>query len=203
MHLSNRILKAQVEEMLLHPLRYEWSIQGFGMLRAYFAERTMRLHIWDDRYRVPDVTLLHDHPWNFSSYIVAGQVEQYRYAPWDGGARPFGDALIEDYTEETIQCGPGGFACNTTAPRVLKRYPLEVYRAGQVYQQAATEIHCSLPVNGTITIIERKVPEGASPDHAHVYYKPEAGWVSAEPRPATPEEIVQICQSSLDTWFRA
>src|SRR5258708_2352757 len=53
----------------------EWSVQGFGMLRTYLDEQhTYRLNIWTDELASPGVSLIHDHPWHFHSWILAGKL---------------------------------------------------------------------------------------------------------------------------------
>jgi hypothetical protein len=75
---------------------------------------------------------------------------------------------------------------------------VETYREGSSYSEQAHEIHLSDPARGTITIVKRKkLPD---PDHALVFW--ELGeWVSAEPHPATPTEILDITSMALSLWF--
>lgn len=57
------------------------------------------------------------------------------------------------------------------------------------------------PLDGTVTLITRSVPEGKSPDHAQVFWPKDSWWVSAEPRPATESEIFRITDYALKVWF--
>lgn len=188
----------------------EWSLQGLGMLRTYVS-KTMRMHVWDSRYRVPGVTMLHTHPWDFESLIVAGAVRQYRYEIAYTGTRPdplpgvsddafFESIGFERYVEGTIVCGEGGGECEPPTPVYLRRGEAEVYGEGEMYRQDADEIHESLPDDGTVTLINRTFR--ANTEVAHVYWPHGGSWVSAEPRPATPEEVETIVTASLERWFQ-
>lgn len=188
---NDHVLRAAVRAILTKAYAYEWSIQGFGMLRCYLSTE-VRLHIGDSRFKVPDVSTVHDHPWDFTSYIVAGQVTQYRFVehPTDG----------EGFQRSIIRCGVGGglvrAECGVEAPEqvFLRRSDIETYVAGQWYSQRADEIHESLPADGTVTIVERQFK--ADTEHARVYYQTPA-WVSAEPRAATPREIAEAVGVAL------
>lgn len=72
---------SQVLFLLKHPFNLEWSIQGFGMLRAYLADdQVYRLHIWDtEQMSVEDVSTVHDHPWDLDSRIISGTLRNQRY----------------------------------------------------------------------------------------------------------------------------
>src|SRR5882672_1685770 len=80
---------AMVKQILDNCGDYEWSIQGFGMLRTNISEY-LRLHIWDSRCRVDDVSDIHTHPWNFSSTVIAGWLTNnvYLEAPTDESLAP-------------------------------------------------------------------------------------------------------------------
>lgn len=184
--------KDLVRTILKNPHGFEWSLQGFGMLRTYL-DPEIRLHIWGKRFQVEDVTLLHTHPWNFNSLVVAGRVANIRFVK---------DASSPCMTmmEQEIKCGVGGHVSNDPQAVFLRKGEREVYLAGDEYTQAAHEIHKSIPDDGSVTIIEREFLEDT--EHAYVYYHPNAEWVSAEPRPAEPWEVGAICGNALLRWFR-
>lgn len=192
---THALLRATVRSILDRATELEWSLQGFGMLRHYLTP-TVRLHLWDSRFKVKDVSTIHDHPWDFRSYIVSGVVGQHRFREL---ASPLAADAFTVYARTRIRCGPGG--CATGAPDVvpLERLPLEVYEAGRWYEQRAEEIHESLPVDGTVTLVERHFKTDT--EHANVYHATPR-WVSAEPRPATRDEIAAFRQAALDRWER-
>lgn len=187
------MLKPLVQALLEKAEHYEWSLQGFGMLRLRLANG-MRLHVWDDRFRVPGVSDIHDHPWGFVSTVIAGRLTNTRYVlrpnPADG----------ELFHCATIRCGEN--ACLVTSPVLvgLGKSALEVVPAGMGYVQQWTDIHLTTPERGTVTIIERGFR--ADTEHARVFWPAGAKWVDAKPRPATREEVLAITTNSLLTWFK-
>lgn len=189
----NQILARQVLEK---PCVYHWSWQGFGMLRTYLDEgREFRFHIWNQEDANPGVSTIHDHPWDFESFVVCGELINKRFllpterrVGLDIAAQPV------QYNGVRIKCGEGGCMVNQSFKQIL--YPLrdEVYHVGDCYQQYARELHETRSVPGTVTIIRRKF--GQDTEHAHVYWL--AGeWVSAEPRPATRREVFEYTSAAL------
>ena len=75
---SHSLSKQLVKAILKSPYELKWSVQGLGMLRTYLSDE-VRLHIWDRRLQIPQVSPLHDHPWHLDSEIVAGELRQHRY----------------------------------------------------------------------------------------------------------------------------
>lgn len=197
----NNALRASVHQILKNAAAFfsprneatgnGWSLQGLGMLRLYLS-REVRLHVWDSRFVAGDVSVIHTHPWNFESYVVSGEVRQFRY---------FEDEKVGGLpmNRQKIQCGPTGCAMGDPEEVKLYRSTLETYVAGTSYSQLAAEIHESLPVPGTVTIVERKFLEDT--EHAFVYYRGEK-WGEATPRPATPEEVDAIVGLALQRWGR-
>jgi hypothetical protein len=185
--------KLLVKKILEQPELYEWSLQGFGMLRTYLAPE-VRLHVWDSRYAVDQVTTLHTHPWHLRSQIVAGELVNVRYE-----LLPEGDTEHDRYVEQEILCGPGGHATDRQSLVQLRPYQPEHYVEGDEYTQEALEIHESQSADGTVTIIERTFLEDT--EHAYVYVPKGKEWISAEPRSAKRSEVFDICQHSLARWF--
>lgn len=181
--------KLLVKKILQNPLNYNWSIQGLGMLRLYLSDE-VRLHVWDSRYTIRNVSVLHTHPWDFESEVIVGAVEQKRYKESETGA-PFHFSILK--------CGEGGCLVSESHRVNLIEFPVESYSEGRSYTQVADEIHESFPVTGTVSIVTRKFREDR--DHAKVYWRYGEEWVSAEPRIATCAEIMEITRKSLDLWF--
>lgn len=172
----------------------EWSLQGFGMLRAYLPDGC-RLHVWDERYVTPGVSGIHTHPWDFESYVVAGQLVQHRFTRehWF----PAGSVPFDEYR---LRCGPGGGLCGAPTRALLRRCPRELYAEGQIYRQTADEIHESRPTTGTVTVVHRTFR--ADTEHASVFVPAGQKWGTAEPRPATREEVIDIVKNSLSSvWW--
>lgn len=183
------MIRHVVKAILENPDNYHWTIQGLGMLRTYFSPE-LRLHVWSPEHELPKVTKAHSHPWDFESYVVAGRMTNIRFFENEYGA-PF--------MAQVIKCGCDAYTVGEPEHRrFLKKHP-EVYVEGDSYQQIASEIHCTIPDPGTVTIIRRQF--GADVDHATVICPQGEPWVSAEPRPATLHEIHEITQNALKTWF--
>lgn len=194
---SHNALRALVEEVLREPFHRNWTVQGLGMLRTYIrpGHKTgeYRLHVWDKSLEFPNVSKMHDHPWHFDSYIIAGCVYQHRYLYGTG------NATSKEYMRQTILCGEGGGLCGAPEPVYLAQQPQEVYTERDSYKQVATEVHISLPTDGTVTLVKREFLEDN--DHAHVFWGMGNEWVTAEPRGATIEEVRDVTSRSLATWF--
>lgn len=182
------VAKSLIKKILEHPLEHEWSIQGLGMLRLYLDER-MRLHIWDDRYEVPNVSKMHTHPWDFESLVIAGFVRNQLFIEVPGEPTHF---------KQSIFCGEGGGLEGSPTRVRLEEHSHEGYMEGDSYSELAHEIHVSSPDRGTVTVVSRTFHEDV--DHAFVYWE-EGDWVSAEPRKATHDEILDITRYSLERWW--
>lgn len=190
------VLKSLVKKILEQPYDQEWSVQGLGMMRLYLDDNR-RLHIWDDRLKVENVSVMHTHPWNFRSYVVAGVVNNERFVT------PIVDPHVADtgckvYHRQSIFCGVGGGLEGSPDEVLLGSAGVETYTERETYHELAHEIHVSNPDRGTITSIKREPLADA--DHAYVYWE-EGEWVSAEPRSATKEEIKFVTEYSLGRWF--
>ena len=177
-------MKELVRAILQNADRFEWSLQGFGMLRLHLSDR-VRVNVWDTTYRVPNVSMMHTHPWDFSSTIVVGQLTNSRYAlDLDG----------DEFNYAVIQPGPGGGKVNDKGRIRLRRLPMEIYGPGDTYEQQHAEIHLSLPADGTVTLNDRR---RVGEDRAFVFWPIGQKWVSAEPRQATKLEVSAIVGNAL------
>lgn len=184
--------KLLVKKILEASQDYEWSLQGLGMLRMYLSKE-VRLHVWDPSKSVR-LSTIHDHPWDFTSEIVAGKITNVIYQKLNSREHE------NTHWEQTIVCGPKGGAVPGGRKDVcLYEYTRYSIPGGGSYSQHHTEIHESLPEPGTVTLITRKFT--SDEDHARVYFPLDQDWVSAEPRPAQPGEAYEICQMALKRWF--
>jgi hypothetical protein len=190
-------IKLLVRSILEHPLQYKWTLQGLGMLRMYLSPE-VRLHVWNSAFKVKNASPLHTHPWDFESLVVAGSVQQYRYEEFEGHVP---GEYSEKYWKQTIKCGEG--ACTMTPKeRVwLFKNKLETFVEGSTYTQEKNEIHESVPLDGTVTIVTRTFK--GDKDTADVLWSPTMSdeFVSAEPRKADAGEVLIITKHALYTWF--
>lgn len=179
--------RAAAVTVFSHPADFEWTVQGFGMLRTYWGDdKRFRLNIWDSRLAVPDVSVIHDHPWDFTSWVLAGNFYNHRYVPCFSG---------QTYEWQMIRTGEGGGPDGTRGFLRLLRDESEWFVAGDSYKQTAEEIHESGYQDGTVTLNERiRRPDG---EHARVFWPVGKKWIDAEPRPATPAEIERTLAGAL------
>lgn len=186
------VTKTLVQQILEEPMEHDWTIQGLGMLRMYLDEgRTLRLHVWSDAARYENVSELHTHPWDMLSQIVVGELRQHRFVP----------SLDDEVTHmcQKILCGEGGGLCDAPRPVGLRAMLPEEYVSGDTYRQLWWEIHRSEPMDGTVTCVKREFT--SDPDHAYVFWPAGEEWVTAEPRPATEEEVLALTENALEKWF--
>lgn len=173
---------------------YDWSVQGLGMMRLYLSP-THRLHVWHNSLVVLGVTQIHDHPWDFVSTTVAGRLLNTRYveAPVETGV---------SHMRATILCGQG--ACVRSEPRRARLVPVatEELTPGSRYSQKAAELHRTAFDDGTVTLIERTFTR-VDVDHATVFWPVGQHFVSAEPRPATPDEVERVRADALRLFAEA
>lgn len=186
---------SQVLEILKDPRDLEWSIQGFGMLRAYLADdQVYRLHIWDtEQMAVEDVSTVHDHPWDLDSRVISGTLRNQRYVRCEDPTE-----LGEQWNAVLIRTGEGGHPLEQPEPWRLRRQPTETYQPSATYHQDAPEIHESLPSRGCVTVVRRTFSRPR--DIATSLYRRTPEWVSAEPRPATPAEVEHFTRLALEHW---
>lgn len=181
--------KDVVRGILHNAVEYEWTLQGFGMLRLYLPN-DVRMHVWSHRHVVKDVTLIHTHPWAFKSTVIAGAMYNIRYLR---------DASLRTHYEQQIRCGEGGGLRGEPNLIGLRELRPEFYHDGDSYEQSSEEIHASYPMTGTVTVIHRTFND--DPDHSYVFWQNGSRFVSAEPRIASDIEVREITQQSLRRWF--
>lgn len=199
-----RFTRPLVRDVLRTWERREWSLQGLGMLRTHLS-REVRLHVWDRRFAVPDATAIHDHPWDLESLVASGGILNTRYTvlPCRGAPSPpimTNQGVREPFVKARIVCGRGGANDSAT---LLARGELvwlqpngnEVLWPGDTYRQRADEVHHTSYENGTVTLVRRTFAQDT--EHAHVFFRESAGWVSAEARTAARDEVCAIVEHAL------
>lgn len=181
--------KILARAILTNATAWEWSLQGMGLLRLYLPDN-VRLHVWDSRYRVPGVSMVHDHlQWGLHSTVIAGRLRNQRY-------REQPDA--EPFLFATIKPGFGTYFKHEPKPISLYARRSEQYAEGECYQQEPEEIHETDAEDGTVTLM-RKTP--TADESARVFWRAGTEWGSAEPHVATADEVRDITQHALDRWF--
>lgn len=194
-------LRATIRTILEHPVDFDWTVQGFGMMRTYFGtDKKYRLNIWDSALAVPHVSVIHDHPWDFTSWVIAGRFVNTRYV--DATVDTSLQYNIHDhYDWQVIKTGEGGGPDGERGESFLRpvSWP-ETYCPGDSYRQDAREIHESSYADGSVTLNDRvKRLDG---EHARVWWPHGEAWVDAEPRVATLNEVKRTTERALEVMER-
>lgn len=182
-------LRVLTRAILERAQAFPWTLQGMGMLRLHLSDDT-RLHVWDSRYRVKGVSMIHDHmQWGLESTIVAGRLRNHQYTMGIAG-EPMKFAVLK----------PGAgchFKSEVTPCNLYAHAPMQ-YDEGATYRQLPLEIHETDALDGTVTLM-KKFP--TLDESARVFWPADGDWVSAEPRAATAAEIEAITQNALREWY--
>jgi hypothetical protein len=168
---------------------YEWTLQGFGFIRTKI-QNVGRIHVWDSKLTTPRVSTTHTHPWPLRSTIISGELINQRFTEIPAGGMP--------YLRSRIATGEGGGLIGEPEPVTLRTGDPEIHLAGETYEQEPTEIHRSIPQDGTVTLMVR--PQGPPLEEAAVYWPNGTPWVTAEPRKAEEWEISDVIAYALARW---
>lgn len=192
-----------VRNILENCEHYEWTVQGFGFMRAKLSGA--RVHIWDSSLRTPHVSDVHTHPWPFTSTIISGELVNLRYYSLYASSSARINTM--PYHCQQIQTGEGGGLIGEPDMCMLAAGSAEMYTSSAIlkgdipsYSQESNEIHRTVAADGTVTLLER--PQGPPDERAVVYWPLGASWISAEPRPATPDEVERVISYALVRWFQ-
>jgi hypothetical protein len=172
-----------IRTILENAQNFTWSMQDIGLLGLRLDERReYRLHVWaPSRSAGPPV--IHDHPYDFVSRVVVGELANVRYVEDPAGATYVRERYIppneQDRTTDTIQ--PARTA--------------ETYREGDEYAQLAHELHSSDQTPGTVTILRMTFRDTSE---LTLCRPQDAPWLSGLSRPATPDEVKKITSDALD-----
>ncbi len=182
-----------VRHILERATEYEWTLQGFGLLRLYLAG-VGRLHIWDDRYRFANVSEIHDHFWPLRSRVIAGELVNHRFEVDQLSSTP------THWCQRIVTGEKGGPEGNPLAVE-LREMSAHRYLPGEFYEQTPTDVHWTKPERGTVTLMARPKGADGAIETARVFYPVGTEWGTAEPRRATKEEVHDITQYALRRWF--
>jgi hypothetical protein len=179
-HVLTQVL---VRKILEHPDGYDWRMQDTGLLGVRLDDhREHRLHVWGPMYSVGE-PVVHDHPYDFTSIVVAGEMTNTRYVEDPSGT---------EY--QRVRYTPPDEGARTT-DSVRLSSTASVLRAGEEYSQLAHELHDSRQVPGTVTIIRMSFCDTPA---LTVCTAADAPWVSAQARPPTPDELRTITEAALE-----
>ncbi len=174
---------ALVRTILEHAQDLPWTMQGIGLLGLRLDDRReYRLHVWDPTSCVSEPPV-HDHPYDFTSTVIAGELINTRYEE---------DASGVEY--HRMRYLPPDEDARTTGTVRLSGTGTTL-TAGDRYFQLAHELHDGRQLPGTVTIIRMAFK---AVRELTVCYRDEADWVSGRSRPATPDEIKIITTKALE-----
>jgi hypothetical protein len=172
-----------VRAVLEQPAGRPWVMQEVGLLGLRLDEgRAYRLHVWDPEACVADPPI-HDHPFDFASTVIAGELTNTLYEESPSGL---------EYERDRYT--PGDEAGRVTDTIRLSSASTTL-AAGQSYAQRAHELHASAQVPGTVTVLRRTFKDVA---RLTVCRAPGSPWVSGRSRPASPRELRRITGAALD-----
>jgi hypothetical protein len=179
--------KVLVRNILEHAREYPWKYQDIGLLSLRLDEhRQYGLHVW-----APDRSLstppIHDHPYDFVSRIIVGELTNARYVEDPSGAK----YLRERYAPPDED--------SRTTDYVQLSSEVETFREGDEYAQVADELHESHQLPGTVTVIQR-APFREGVELTVCRLDDKAAWVSGASRTPTSAEVTDITKQAL-TWF--
>ena len=139
--MSEALTKALVLTILRHAEDFPWRMQDIGLMGLRLdGQREYRLHLWDPSESV-GASPIHDHPYEFTSKIVAGELTNSRYVD---------DPAGDEYVRFRYSL-PAEDQRRTDTVR-LSAAP-ETFTEGGEYRQLAHELHASDQRPGTVTVI--------------------------------------------------
>lgn len=203
---TRALARCVLEEAIRRPGARSWTLQGFGVLRLNLHD-DMCLHVWCPDLAAEGAPTIHDHPWQFSSFVVAGIAENHRFEcrePAPGQVIiPTQEEMSEGWRafyRRTVMTGQPGLTAVLGDDRMvmLRRLGLERVRAGAWYHQSRGEIHESRPHAGTVTLVQR-LRDGD--ERANIFFSPLDPPADGNKRPATDAEVVHACTVSVRKWL--
>jgi hypothetical protein len=183
--MNETLSKALVFTILRHAEDFPWRLQDIGLMGLRLDDqREYRLHLWDPGDSGGDPPI-HDHPYDFTSTIIAGELTNTRYVE-----DPEGDEYVRfrySLPDEDQR----------RSDRVRLSAAPETFAEGGEYRQLGHELHASWQQPGTVTAIRCSWLE---PRELTVCLRDEGSWRSGQARDATREEIKAFTAKALG-WF--
>ena len=169
--------------ILRHAEDFPWRMQDIGLLSLRLDDRReFRLHIWDPTRSVVEAPI-HDHPYDFTSEVVVGELTNVRYEE---------DPAGEAYTR--FRYSPGAEDLRRS-DRVRLSRTATTFATGGRYGQLAHELHASYQLPGTVTVIRCSWREAP---HLTVCVREAGSWYSGRSREATRAEVKAMAAKALE-----
>ena len=183
--MTETLRKEQVLKILRRAHDFPWRMQDIGLLGLPLDDRREhRLHVWDPSYCIGEPPI-HDHPYDFTSRIIAGELTNVRYQEDPEGEE---HVRFRYPPDSEIERRSDAVRLNSTST---------TYSEGGGYHQRAPELHASWQQPGTVTVIRCtwvEVPE------LTVCYRDEGSWLTGRGRAARPDEIDSFVTRAFE-WF--
>ena len=158
-------------------------MQDIGLMGLRLDDRQeYRLHIWDPSCCTGELPI-HDHPYDFTSTIIAGELINTRYEE-----HPEGDRYVR------FRYRPGA-EYERQSDTVQLSSTAACFTEGNQYSQLANELHASWQQPGTVTAIRCSWIE--TPELT-VCVRDEDSWRSGQGRSATRDEIKCFTAKALE-----
>ena len=183
--MNETLSRALVLTMLQHAEDFPWRMQDIGLMSLRLDDRReYRLHVWDPSSWDGEPPV-HDHPYDFTSTIIVGEMTNTRYEEDHAG---------EEFVRFRYSPGAEG---ERRSDAVRLSSTGTIFKGGSQYHQLAHELHASWQQPGTVTAIRCQWVEAAE---LTVCVRDEGSWSSAQGRAATREEIKGFAAKALE-WF--
>ncbi len=184
--MTETLNKALVLTILRHAEDFPWRItHEIGLLGLRLDDRReCRLHVWDSTGNVEDPPV-HNHPYDFTSRIIVGELTNTRYEE-----DPAGDEYLR------FRYPPAAEALRRSDTVTLSAAATTFTEGGQ-YGQLAHELHASWQLPGTVTVIRCSWVDASD---LTVCLRDASSWRSGQARDATRDEIKTVVSKALE-WF--
>jgi hypothetical protein len=183
--MSETLSKALVLTLLQHAEDFPWRMQDIGLMSLRIDDRReYRLHVWDPSNCVGEPPI-HDHPYDFTSTIIAGEMTNTRYEE-DPAGNEYVRYLYSPGAEEERQSDTVKLSSTATT-----------FTEGNHYLQLAHELHASRQQPGTVTAIRCTWVDAPM---LTVCLRNEDSWPSGLARDATRTEVKDFTAKALE-WF--
>jgi hypothetical protein len=181
--MSETLSRALVLTMLQHADDFPWRMQEIGLMSLRLDDRReYRLHVWDPSYCVGEPPI-HDHPYDFTSTVIAGEMTNTRYEE-----APAGDEYVRFRF-------PTGAESKRRSDAVRLCSTATKFTVGHQYHQLVSELHASWQQPGTVTAIRCQWIEAPE---LTLCVRHESSWRSGQGRDATREEIKGFTAKALE-----
>jgi hypothetical protein len=180
--MTDTLSKALVLTLLQHAEDFPWRMQDIGLMSLRLDERReYRLHVWDPTYLVGEPPI-HDHPYDFTSTIIAGEMTNIRYEE---------DPAGQEYVR--FRYPPSDEAARES-DIVMLSSTATAFTGGDQYFQIAHELHASWQQPGTVTAVRCSWVEAPT---LTVCLRDDS-WPSVQGRDATHDEIKSFTTKALE-----